>query len=296
MDRVLREQGSWPGNKDWREIDRLRAENLVLKAELIEARHAPGRKPDEGADGQERPSDPTGDPRATAAAPHEAGRRLRQMAWVSELLNDTLRERDALIERQETRLREMSHRIKNDLQFVASLLRVQAREATGAEAADTLALAGMRIEAVAKVHDLLCAAPGTERVALERYLGEVCASLAACLGADGRHRRLVVEAEPQTLPARTAQCLGLLVSELVTNAFRHAFAPDAPGTVRVRSARDPDGRLTLTVADDGEGLPDGFAFGIGTGSGLVAALAKQAGASIAATREGGACFVLTVDA
>ena len=299
QDPVLGGNGTVPTAHDGQgsELERLRVENLALKSELIEVRIALSRR---SANAQARPfHDLTLDLeralQALTLMPEGTGPKLRQIVRLLDLLNDFVCERDTLLQLHKTQLQEMSHRIKNDLQFVVSLLRIQSRGMAGAEAKDALALAGTRIEAMAKVHDLLCLTPGAERVAFDLYLSEICASLATCLGVDGGHRRLVVDAQSLLLPARTAQCLGLLVSELVTNAFRHAFAADGPGTVWVRSEFGHERRLTLTVADDGKGLPDGFAFGVGTGSGIVVALAKQTGATIAVSGEGGARFTLGID-
>ena len=116
------------------------------------------------------------------------------------------------------------------------------------------------------------------------------------LGVDGRYRALVVRAEPTTLPADTARSLGLVVNELVTNAFRHAFAADGPGTVRVEFGRDAGGRLRLSVADDGVGLPDGADAGDGLGLRLVTMTAEQLDAGLAIGQDSGTQVTLTLPA
>ena len=266
-----------------RELVRLRSENLALKAELIELRLAASR----GA----APGDLTGELRAAASALEEAGVALRRMALRSERLAELARERERLVA-------EMSHRIKNDLQIVAGLLRTQAAGQGNPEAATALGLAVARIGAVARVHDLLCAGDGSGTVAFDRYLRETCAALAELLGADGRQRALVVRAEATPLAADTARSLGLVVNELVTNAFRHAFAADGPGTVWVECGRDTAGRLRLSVSDDGAGLPEGFEPGAGGGLGLrlVTATAKQLGATLDMGRDGGTHVTLALPA
>jgi two-component sensor histidine kinase len=220
-----------------RELVRLRAENLALRAELAEA----------------------------------------------------VRERDG-------RLAEMSHRVKNDLHLVTGLLWVQAERQRNPAARAALGRAGARVEAVARVHDLLCSGDGSGTVAFDRYLRETGAALAAVLGVDGRYRALVVRAEPTTLPADTARSLGLVVNELVTNAFRHAFAADGPGTVRVEFGRDAGGRLRLSVADDGVGLPDGADAGDGLGLRLVTMTAEQLDAGLAIGQDSGTQVTLTLPA
>ena len=235
-----------------RELVRLRTENLLaLKAELIELRLAASRGTARGSgDAGSGLRDLAGELRAAASSLEEAGLDLRRLALRSERLAEAVRERDG-------RLAEMSHRVKNDLQLVTSLLRAEAERQRNPAARAALGRAGARVEAVARVHDLLCRGDGSGTVAVDRYLRETCAGLAELLGVDGRHRALVVRAEAAVLPADTARSLGLVVNELVTNAFRHAFAADGPGTVRVELGRDAGGRLRLGVADEGRGCPTG---------------------------------------
>jgi two-component sensor histidine kinase len=273
-----------------RELLRLRAENLALKGELIGLKLAVGR-------GTARRSGDTGsglrdlaaELRAAAAALEEAGLDLRRTALHAERLAEAVRERDG-------RLAEMSHRVKNDLHLVTSLLRVEAERQRNPAARAALGRAGARVEAVARVHELLCDGDGSGTVAVDRYLRETCAGLAELLGVDGRHRALVVRAEAAVLPADTARSLGLVVNELVTNAFRHAFAADGPGTVWVEVGRDAGGRLRLGVADDGAGLPEGVDADGGLGLRLVTMTAAQLGAVLDIGRDGGTQVTLTLPA
>ena len=100
------------------------------------------------------------------------------------------------------------------------------------------------------------------------------------------------------MAAETAQALGHAVSELVANAFRHAFAPGAPGTVWVQGAPGEGGAYRLVVADDGRGLPGGFAVGSGPGFGLrlVSLLAARVGPGFEVHDGRGARFVLSLPA
>jgi two-component sensor histidine kinase len=257
-----------------RELVRLRAENLAPKGELIGLRLAADRG---------TPREPGG----AEAGLSDLARELRRMALRSERLAEAVREREG-------RLAEMSHRVKNDLQLVTSLLRVEAERQRNPAARAALGRAGARVEAVARVHELLCHGDGSGTVAVDRYLRETCAGLAELLGVDGRHRALVVRAEAAVLPADTARSLGLVVNELVTNAFRHAFAADGPGTVWVELGRDAGGRLRLSVADDGAGLPDGSDAGGGLGLRFVTMTAARLGATLDVGRDGGTHFTLTL--
>ena len=210
-------------------------------------------------------------------------------------LTRVLAERDALIQRKELLIREVDHRVKNSLQMVLSLLRIQAGKQVDIRARQVLQTAGMRIQAIAQVHSMLYVRNTAESVPFNDYLEEICTFLGATLGASERRRALLVEAEPVELSPDHAIPLALITNELVTNAFRHAFG-GKPGTVWVQFRRNRDGRLELTVADDGRGLPDGFDIRNAEGLGLqvVAAMVEQLGATFDIGHQTGARFTLTL--
>lgn len=228
--------------------------------------------------------------------------RLERLAGTLNAVLGRAASRTAAEEAAEVLAREADHRIRNSLQTVASLLERQARQADDG-ARDALRLAAARVQAVAEIHATLHAAPnfgdaGPE-LDLGRYLGGLCTALGQVMGADGERRSLHVEVEPLALPPETAQQLGLIVTELATNALRHAFLPDRPGVVRVTGARRPDGRYDLSIADDGKGLPPGFDSRLrptGLGLRLVNVLADQLRARLAVDGHAGACFTLTLPA
>jgi two-component sensor histidine kinase len=178
--------------------------------------------------------------------------------------------------------READHRIKNSLQTLLVLLRQQA----GRAEADT-------------VH----AATGNNGVlpelTLDDYLGSLCAALGKTMGVDGERRALHVEVEPLAVSPATAQHLGLIVAELVTNALRHAFDPDQAGKVMVTGGRRGDGCYQLRVEDDGRGLPEDFDLRLresGLGLRMVNILVDQARARLSAEGRDGARFTLVLPA
>lgn len=232
------------------------------------------------------------------AALREANELLEsQVAERTASLTQALAERDALIQRKDLLIREVDHRVKNSLQMVLSLLRIQAGKQVDLKSRQVLQTAGMRIQAVAQVHTLLYARSNAESVQFDDYLEEICSFLGATLGASERRRALLVEAEPIELPPDHAIPLALITTELVTNSFRHAFG-GKPGTVWVQFRRNPDDMLELTVADDGRGLAPGFDIFRGEGLGLqvVAAMVAQLGARFEIAHQAGARFTLTLRA
>ena len=218
-----------------------------------------------------------------------------QVAERTASLTQALAERDALIKRKDLLIREVDHRVKNSLQMVLSLLRIQAGKQQDLKSRQVLQTAGMRIQAVAQVHTLLYARSNAESVRFDNYLEEICTFLGATLGASERRRALLVEAEPIELPPDHVIPLALITTELVTNSFRHAFGGKS-GTVWVQFRRNPDDMLELTVADDGRGLAPGFDIFRGEGLGLqvVAAMVAQLGARFEIGHQAGARFTLTL--
>jgi two-component sensor histidine kinase len=229
--------------------------------------------------------------------------RLEHTADTLDSVLDRVAGRPAATAAAEVLAREADHRIKNSLQTVVALLEQQARRAEAGAVRDALRLAGGRVEAVAQVHATLHAAPGPygilPELGLDQYLGGLCAALGRAMDVDGQRRSLHVEVEPLAVSPAAAQQLGLVVTELVTNALRHAFLPDRPGTVRVTGARQRDGSYRLCVADDGKGLPHGFdrrlrPSGLGLGLRLVNVLADQLRARLSVEGHAGARFTLVL--
>ncbi|WP_342149902.1 sensor histidine kinase [Methylorubrum sp. SB2] len=157
------------------------------------------------------------------------------------------------LERQDLLTREMSHRVKNSLAVVAGLLALQVRGTDNADVKNALSDARARVEAVAQVHDQLWRQPDITRTDLAGFLEALCEKLAESAGANALRCR----ADAVTIPADLAIPLGLFVNELVTNAIKYAY-PEGQGEIRVEASSRDDGGLTVSVSDDGVGLPAGF--------------------------------------
>jgi len=166
------------------------------------------------------------------------------------------RRREAEIKVKEATIREVHHRVKNNLQTVAGLLRIQARRTESIEARHALAEANERVSAMAVVHDLL-AVSDEERIDLAQAAGAVVDLVRrGLLGEEDRVRARVI-GSTGLIDAHAATSLVLVLAELVHNAIEHGFAGRESGTVEVAMRRVP-GELVLTVRDDGVGLPSGF--------------------------------------
>jgi two-component system, sensor histidine kinase PdtaS len=157
-------------------------------------------------------------------------------------------------------VREMHHRIKNNLQTVAMLIRLQLGEADGLDARQALLNSIHRVHTIAAVHETL-SERGFHLVDLRHVLQRVV-SMTATMIAPDKEIALAVEGEALLLPSRAATSLALVANELIQNALEHAFPGREEGRVVVTLARAP-GALLVTVADDGQGLAPGYRPGLG---------------------------------
>jgi len=164
--------------------------------------------------------------------------------------------REQEIKVKEATIREVHHRVKNNLQTIASLLRIQARRSDSLEVRRALAEATERVGAMAVVHDML-AVSDEERVDFLQVATTVVELVRRSLVGDGREVVVSVEGKTGEVDARTATSLALALTELVHNALEHGIGDHREGRIDV-TARRAGGELILTVRDDGKGLPEGF--------------------------------------
>lgn len=206
-------------------------------------------------------------------------------------IESALRERTVL-------LQEIHHRVKNNLQIIASLLRLQGRAATP-DVALALQDSENRVMAMALTHQLLYERTDFSSLELGAYLKRLVASLRDAHGALLQGIHLVVDAPDSGLQIELTQAVpvALIVNELITNALKHAFIPSSPGTVEV-VARRKTAAVEVTVRDDGRGLPANSAPSRATSLGfsLMTMLTKQLNATMIwpPPDQAGTTFVLTI--
>ena len=176
-----------------------------------------------------------------------------------------VRRRDRALMTKDATIREIHHRVKNNLQTVAALLRLQARRMTEPAARAALEESVRRVASIAVVHETL-AGSREDVVEVDDVLDQVVPMLGdvASVGPAARIRRVGCFGE---LPAAAATPLVMAVTELLQNAAGHAFEDGQPGSIELSAERDGDD-LVVRVRDDGRGLPDGFDPAASTGLGL----------------------------
>ncbi|WP_145137921.1 sensor histidine kinase [Pseudomonas duriflava] len=178
---------------------------------------------------------------------HVASDRLREQQAVTE----------GLYQQQRTMFQELQHRVANNMQFVAALLKMQRRKVSE----DPIATAALdeareRLEMLAQIHRHLYA-PERANLPVSQHLQELCTGLLEATGA--KNIVCKVSAPPITLDLTRLTTLSLLVVEVMTNAVKHAFTTDAHGTITVQLEMTTPDTYSLIITDDGKGVPASFA-------------------------------------
>jgi two-component sensor histidine kinase len=190
------------------------------------------------------------------------------------LVRAEARQKDELLREKAILLQEVQHRVANSLQIIASLLMQSARRVQSEEARGHLHDAHQRVMSIAAVQRHLAASsPGD--VALGPYFAQLCESLGASMIHDPKQLSIAVSVDDSVVSANVSVSLGLIITELVINALKHAFPERRHGKIAI-DYRSDDLDWTLTVRDDGVGMPTGANKPKpGLGTGIVEALARQ---------------------
>jgi PAS domain S-box-containing protein len=165
--------------------------------------------------------------------------------------------RRALKER-EVMLREIHHRVKNNIQIISSLLRLQSRSVRDESVLEVLNESQNRIRSMALIHEKLYQSQDFAHIDFSDYLGKMTNHLLAVYRVDSERIQLRVEAKNIQLDVSRAIPCGLIINELVTNALKHAFPGDREGKILVRMDQKDEDKFELVVKDTGVGLPEGF--------------------------------------
>jgi PAS domain S-box-containing protein len=225
-------------------------------------------------------------PDSTVSFLSTIARDMSERKQAEEQLRGSLREKDAL-------LREIHHRVKNNLQVINSLLAIQAARARDPAMGELLAESQNRVRTMALVHENLYRAGNLASIPLAAHVEGLCADLFSSFGAAGRIG-LQTRVDDVALDLDRAIPCGLIINELVSNALKHAFPGARTGRVVVEFHAQRGQRFRLLVADDGVGLPPGLdPLTAGSmGLQLVRDLAEQLGGRLAVDRGGGTTFTV----
>jgi two-component sensor histidine kinase len=201
-------------------------------------------------------------------------------------------------DRAELLLREVNHRVANSLALVAALAHMQRNAVSDPAAKAALDEMQARISAIAGIHRRLYTSDDVEAVELDAYLGSLVEELQAAMRASGRDHAIRLQSAPVRLSPDKAVSVGVVVTELVTNAYKYAYPAGTSGEIRVEVAREAADTVLLSVEDDGIGWTgEGAVRGTGLGSRIVRAMATNLRSALAYTnRPTGTRAVLTFQA
>lgn len=199
------------------------------------------------------------------------------------------------LDEKETLLKEVYHRVKNNLQVVTSLFNLQLRQTTDASARHALKEGAERVRAMALVHEKLYQSSNLSSIDLRDYIQDLCQQLSAGAGATERGIRLTVDAASTQVGLETAVPLGLLLNELITNSLKHAFPDGRQGAITISVQAAAQGQCQVAVRDNGIGMPDAEMLSKSRSLGvkLLKTLAGQIDASLALYNDNGAVTTLT---
>lgn len=213
--------------------------------------------------------------------------RLREKSLVkmNTLLEQKVRHRTQLLEEKnrekEILLKEIHHRVKNNLQIIMSMLNLQTRRVQDPKALEVMQSVRGRVRSMAILHERLYQHEDLASIDLSAYIEDICEGLGATYGIRERHIKIKLDIPTIMVEADTALSLGLIVNELVSNSIKYAF-PDRYGQIAIYLKPEQENTYTLTVHDDGIGLPADFeerrkkSFGLQ----LVSSLARKLGGDI----------------
>ncbi|MCK5351089.1 PAS domain S-box protein, partial [bacterium] len=199
---------------------------------------------------------------------------------------DAERALKATLDIKDTLLMEIHHRIKNNLQAVSSVLELGTLKADNPLAAEVIRESQTRISAMALVHEKLYRSDNPREVDLRPYVEELVRNIARTFNREGSAIGLNIDVQELKLNCETAVSCGLIINELVTNVFKYAYPDGRMGTLTLRLGEQEEGLYSLTISDDGEGIPSERAGG-SMGLSIVESLARQLDGSLEIASNGG---------
>ncbi len=201
------------------------------------------------------------------------------------------------LDEKEVLLREIHHRVKNNMQVISSLLSLQAASIDDARLHKLFRESQGRVRAMALIHEILYDSGDLSSIDVKQYVSRLAASLTRMFGADAGRIRVTVESEDATLGIDAMVPCGLAISELISNSLKYAFPDGREGEIALQVTSVPDGGIKLVVRDNGIGMPAELDIRATKtmGMGLVVSLVeRQLRGQLDLDRSQGTCFTIVI--
>ena len=210
---------------------------------------------------------------------------ITEREQAEEALRSALKEKEVL-------LREIHHRVKDNLQVISSLLNLQAAGVKDKQALEMLKESQSRVRSLALIHEKLYRSEDLVGIDFAGYIDSLAADLFRSYGVNSEAIALKINVDQVSLDVDTAMPCGLIINELVSNSLKHAFPAGKEGEIRIELRADNGNGLTLIVSDNGVGFPKGLDFRRTESFGLqvVCTFTDQLGGAIGLRRSGGTEF------
>jgi len=223
---------------------------------------------------------------------------LSRISLLSDLVTAIIKQRQnedrikTALQEKDLMLREIHHRIKNNLQMISSLLSLQARRLKDTEASEKLTQCNTRIQAMALIHNKLYGCKDVTQIDLRQYLQELIYYLRSIYGKSS-NVQFSIELDDIHLNLDRTIPLGLIINEIITNALKHAFSPEQRGLIIISLKKNCQ-NILLTVRDNGRGIPEEIDIDNSKTVGLliINSLVDQLEGTIDIQRDNGTCITI----
>ena len=212
----------------------------------------------------------------------------KQISTQNELIEQALKEKEALI-------KEIHHRVKNNLQIVSSMLSLQMSKISDKNIQTILRDAQQRINSISLTHQMLYQKENITSISLGDYVENLTGQIEKTIFSGDIKLTTKIDSRERKINIDSAVPLGLLINEILTNAYKHAFSANEKGNVSV-SLLDNTEECVLTIGDNGKGLPDNLESinKSSMGMELINILSEQLGANLKIERANGTTFIITI--
>ncbi|HNW98277.1 MAG TPA: PAS domain S-box protein [Bacteroidales bacterium] len=212
---------------------------------------------------------------------------ITELKKVEEKVKASLKEKEIL-------LKEIHHRVKNNMQIISSILRLQSSSIDNPVIHEVFLDAQQRINTMALVHEKLYQAKNFANIDVKEYINDLVSSISSLLNSNPNKIKVVMDVEPISINLDTMIPVGLILNELITNSMKYAFSDGRNGIISIKLKKEKDNRFRLTHSDNGIGFPENYDIENSQSLGLrlVYTLSEQLNGQVTFTNKNGSTFII----